>query len=108
MRERDREMNDKKQKNQKKRSVLPIYAIGIVWLLSIGKLGTLRGILSCAIVSVGVFWLLRAVCKGKRIRRRSQLRRQSSRLRSQLPGRQQSRRSRNRRTSRSFRRSCNR
>ena len=66
MRERDREMNDKKQKNQKKRSVLPIYAIGIVWLLSIGKLGTLRGILSCAIVSVGVFWLLRAVCKGKK------------------------------------------
>ena len=37
-----------KQNAKKKRSALPIYAIGIVWLLYAGKLNTFRGILSCA------------------------------------------------------------
>lgn len=40
-----------KQNAKKKRSALPIYAIGIVWLLYAGKLNTFRGILSCAVVS---------------------------------------------------------
>ena len=32
-----------KQNAKKKRSALPIYAIGIVWLLYAGKLNTFRG-----------------------------------------------------------------
>ena len=54
-----------KQNAKKKRSALPIYAIGIVWLLYAGKLNTFRGILSCAVVSAIVYAILRIVlpCK---------------------------------------------
>ena len=57
---------DKKKKEQKKRSVLPIYAIGAVWLLYRDKLTTFRGILSCAIVSAIVYGILRIVLRGKK------------------------------------------
>ena len=45
-------MDEQKEKPnaKKKRSALPIYAIGIVWLLYAGKLNTFRGILYCAVV----------------------------------------------------------
>lgn len=55
-----------KQKAKKKRSALPIYAIGIVWLLYAGKLNTFRGILSCAVVSAIVYAILRIVLPGKK------------------------------------------
>ena len=51
-----------KQNAKKKRSALPIYAIGIVWLLYAGKLNTFRGILSCAVV----YAILRIVLPGKK------------------------------------------
>ena len=54
------------QKAKKKRSALPIYAIGIVWLLYAGKLNTFRGILSCAVVSAIVYAILRIVLPGKK------------------------------------------
>lgn len=57
---------DKKKKEQKKRSVLPIYAIGAVWLLYRDRLTTFRGILSCAIVSAIVYGILRIVLRGKK------------------------------------------
>ena len=44
-------MDGQKKKSQKKRSVIPVYAIGAVWLLYAGKLNTFRGIVSCAVVS---------------------------------------------------------
>ena len=56
----------KDQKEQKKRSVLPIYAIGAVWLLYRDKLTSLRGIVSCAIVSAIVYGILRIVLRGKK------------------------------------------
>ena len=46
--------------------MLPIYAIGIVWLLYAGKLNTFRGILSCAVVSAIVYAILRIVLPGKK------------------------------------------
>lgn len=55
-----------KQNAKKKRSALPIYAIGIVWLLYAGKLNTFRGILSCAVVSSIVYAILRIVLPGKK------------------------------------------
>ena len=55
-----------KQNAKKKRSALPIYAIGIVWLLYAGKLNTFRGILSCAVVSAIVYAILRLVLPGKK------------------------------------------
>jgi len=55
-----------KQNAKKKRSALPIYAIGIVWLLYAGKLNTFRGILSCAVVSAIVYAILRIVMRGKK------------------------------------------
>lgn len=55
-----------KQNQKKKRSALPIYAIGIVWLLYAGKLNTFRGILSCAVVSAVVYAILRIVLSGKK------------------------------------------
>lgn len=55
-----------KQNAKKKRSALPIYAIGIVWLLYAGKLNTFRGILSCAVVSAIVYVILRIVLPGKK------------------------------------------
>ena len=55
-----------KQNAKKKRSALPIYAIGIVWLLYAGKLTTFRGILSCAVVSAIVYAILRIVLPGKK------------------------------------------
>lgn len=55
-----------KQNAKKKRSALPIYAIGIVWLLYAGKLNTFRGILSCAVVSLIVYAILRIVLRGKK------------------------------------------
>ena len=55
-----------KQNAKKKRSALPIYAIGIVWLLYAGKLNTFRGILSCAVVSEIVYAILRIVLPGKK------------------------------------------
>lgn len=60
---------DEQKENQnakKKRSALPIYAIGIVWLLYAGKLNTFRGILSCAVVSAIVYAILRIVLPGKK------------------------------------------
>ena len=58
---------DEKKKNQKrKRSVIPIYAIGAVWLLYIGKLGTIKGVISCAVVSAIVYAILRIVLPGSR------------------------------------------
>ena len=58
---------DEKKKNQKrKHSVIPIYAIGAVWLLYIGKLGTIRGVISCAVVSAIVYAILRIVLPGSR------------------------------------------
>ena len=56
-----------KQNAKKKRSALPIYAIGIVWLLYAGKLNTFRGILSCAVVSAIVYAILRIVLPGKKM-----------------------------------------
>ena len=44
-------MDEQKKKSQKKRSVIPVYAIGAVWLLYAGKLDTFRGIVSRAVVS---------------------------------------------------------
>lgn len=55
-----------KQNAKKRRSALPIYAIGIVWLLYAGKLNTFRGILSCAVVSAIVYAILRIVLPGKK------------------------------------------
>lgn len=55
-----------KQNAKKKRSALPIYAIGIVWLPYAGKLNTFRGILSCAVVSAIVYAILRIVLPGKK------------------------------------------
>lgn len=55
-----------KQNAKKKRSALPIYAIGIVWLLYAGKLNTFWGILSCAVVSAIVYAILRIVLPGKK------------------------------------------
>lgn len=55
-----------KQNAKKKRSALPIYAVGIVWLLYAGKLNTFRGILSCAVVSAIVYAILRIVLPGKK------------------------------------------
>lgn len=55
-----------KQNAKKKRSALPIYAIGIVWLLYAGKLNTFQGILSCAVVSAIVYAILRIVLPGKK------------------------------------------
>lgn len=55
-----------KQNAKKKRSALPISAIGIVWLLYAGKLNTFRGILSCAVVSAIVYAILRIVLPGKK------------------------------------------
>ena len=55
-----------KQNAKKKRFALPIYAIGIVWLLYAGKLNTFRGILSCAVVSAIVYAILRIVLPGKK------------------------------------------
>lgn len=55
-----------KQNAKKKRSALPIYAIGIVWLLYAGKLNTFRGILSFAVVSAIVYAILRIVLPGKK------------------------------------------
>ena len=55
-----------KQNAKKMRSALPIYAIGIVWLLYAGKLNTFRGILSCAVVSAIVYAILRIVLPGKK------------------------------------------
>ena len=55
-----------KQNAKKKRSALPIYAIGIVWLLYAGKLNTFRGILSCEVVSAIVYAILRIVLPGKK------------------------------------------
>ena len=55
-----------KQNAKKKRSALPIYAIGAVWLLYAGKLNTFRGILSCAVVSAIVYAILRIVLPGKK------------------------------------------
>ena len=55
-----------KQNAKKKLSALPIYAIGIVWLLYAGKLNTFRGILSCAVVSAIVYAILRIVLPGKK------------------------------------------
>lgn len=55
-----------KQNAKKKRSALPIYAIGVVWLLYAGKLNTFRGILSCAVVSAIVYAILRIVLPGKK------------------------------------------
>ena len=55
-----------KQNAKTKRSALPIYAIGIVWLLYAGKLNTFRGILSCAVVSAIVYAILRIVLPGKK------------------------------------------
>ena len=58
---------DEKKKNQKrKHSVIPIYAIGAVWLLYIGKLGTIRGVISCAVVSAIVYAILRIVLPGSK------------------------------------------
>ena len=48
-------MDEQKKKSQKKRSVIPVYAIGAVWLLYAGKLDTFRGIVSCAVVSAIVY-----------------------------------------------------
>ena len=48
-----------KQNAKKKRSALPIYAIGAVWLLYAKKLDSLRGIVSCAVVSLIVYAILR-------------------------------------------------
>ena len=61
-------MDEQKEKlnAKKKRSALPIYAIGIVWLLYAGKLNTFRGILSCAVVSAIVYAILRIVLPGKK------------------------------------------
>lgn len=95
-----------KQNAKKKRSALPIYAIGIVWLLYAGKLNTFRGILSCAVVSAIVYAILRIVLPGKRRTSRRRLPRRSS------PSRSRRKRSLNRSRSqsrrKSSRRSCNR
>ena len=55
-----------KQNAKKKRSTLPIYAIGAVWLLYAKKLDSFRGILSCAVVSLIVYAILRIVMRGKK------------------------------------------
>ena len=55
-----------KQNAKKKRSALPIYAIGAVWLLYAKKLDSLRGIVSCAVVSLIVYAILRIVTREKK------------------------------------------
>ena len=61
-------MDEKKEKKtpQKKRSTIPVYAIGAVWLLYAKKLDSFRGILSCAVVSLIVYAILRIVLRGKK------------------------------------------
>ena len=61
-------MDEQKEKKdaKKKRSALPIYAIGAVWLLYAKKLDSLRGIVSCAVVSLIVYAILRIVTRGKK------------------------------------------
>ena len=61
-------MDERKEKQhaKKKRTSLPIYAIGAVWLLYAKKLDSLRGIVSCAVVSLIVYAILRIVTRGKK------------------------------------------
>ena len=63
-------MDEQKEKKnaKKKRSTIPIYAIGVVWLLHAkwGRLDSLRGILSCALVSLVVYVILRIVLRRKK------------------------------------------
>ena len=61
-------MDEKKEKKTppKKRSTIPVYAIGAVWLLYAKKLDSFRGILSCAVVSLIVYAILRIVLRGKK------------------------------------------
>ena len=61
-------MDEQKEETEckKKRSALPIYAIGIVWLLYAEKAEQLPGILSCAVVSAIVYAILRIVMRGKK------------------------------------------
>ena len=61
-------MDEQKEKKnaKKKRSALPIYAIGAVWLLYAKKLDSLRGIVSCAVVSLIVYAILRIGTRGKK------------------------------------------
>ena len=61
-------MDEQKEKKnaKKKRSALPIYAIGAVWLLYAKKLNSFRGIVSCAVVSLLVYAILRIVLRGKK------------------------------------------
>lgn len=59
-------MDEKKKKTKKDRSVIPIYAVGAVWLLSAEKLNSFRGIVGCAITSVIVYYILRLIFPGKK------------------------------------------
>ena len=61
-------MDEKKEKKtpQKKRSTIPVYAIGAVWLLYAKKLDSFRGILSCAVVSLIVYAILRIEPRGNK------------------------------------------
>lgn len=59
-------MDDKNQKKKKNRSALPIYAIGVVWLLYANKLNTFKGFVSCVIVSALTYAVLNAVFRGKK------------------------------------------
>lgn len=60
-------MDEKKRKPQRKPSVIPIYAIGAVWLLSVDKLGTFSGIVKCAVTSLIVYAVLRLIFPGKKL-----------------------------------------
>lgn len=60
-------MDENKSKPKRKPSVIPIYAVGAVWLLSTDKLGSLRGIISCAVTSLIVYAVLRVIFPGKKL-----------------------------------------
>lgn len=60
-------MDENKSKPKRKPSVIPIYAIGAVWLLSTDKLGSLRGIISCAVTSLVAYAVLRLIFPGKKL-----------------------------------------
>ena len=92
-----------KQNAKKKRSTLPIYAIGAVWLLYAKKLDSFRGILSCAVVSLIVYAILRIVMRGKKSEGLPRRNSPSQNRKKRSPSR-----SRSLSRMRSFRRNCNR
>lgn len=93
---------EEKQNAKKKRSALPIYAIGIVWLLYAGKLNTFRGFFPARSCRRSCMRSCASCCPAKRRTSRRRLPRRSS------PSRSRRKRSLNRSRSQSRRKSSRR